>query len=185
MIAALTLLAGLGWAAPAAPRPPEETLRALLAGIRAAHAREERQAILGSASELRDAVTSATGAERRRMSDRLPGMAADPFNLCRDLASCPEAPLSLHAEDQALLDDAFVALARPWFALQKARGQAVSVKVEPGVGVELSLSGVPDQPVVVLEAEPAPTGGFDVVLREGRAAAAVYARERAAVLAAQ
>ena len=173
------LLAGAAFAAQApAPKAPEEALRTKLAEIRSRHEKAAREAVMGAGEELRDAVASG----KKQMANRLPGMSAEPFNLCRDLARCAEAPLSLHVEDDTLIDDAFMALARPWFNLQKARGKEVTVTVDPGQGVQLALSGLPAQPSVTLESIPAPTGGFDVTLREGEAAAAVYARERAAIL---
>ena len=98
------------------------------------------------------------------------------------LQRCADAPLSFHVEDDSLIDDAFIALARPWFNLQKARGKDVSVNVEPGLGVQLTLAELPDRPTVTLESTPAPTGGFDVSVREGGDAASVYARERANLL---
>ena len=184
ILSTLALAAATSFAAPAAApqRPPEETLRVMLSGIRRKHDNEKRESILGSGENLRDAVTSSQGSAKKQMADRLPGMSRDPFNLCRDLARCPDAPLSLHVEDDSLIDDAFMALARPWFNLQKARGKDVAVKVEPGLGVQLTLSELPGACVVTLESSPAPTGGFDVSLRETDAAA-VYARERADLLA--
>jgi hypothetical protein len=86
-------------------------------------------------------------------------------------------------EDQRLINDAFIAMARPWFNLQKARGKDVAVTVDAGLGVQLKLEDLPRQETVTLEASPAPTGGFDVSLREGPQAALVYASERAALLA--
>ncbi len=180
-----TLLAGAALAgAPAKPPVPakEETLRVMLLKLRHNDVWQAREAMMGSADELRDAVTTGTGPAKKQMADRLPGMAADPFDLCRDLAACPQAPQSLHVEDASLIDDAFLALARPWFKLQKARGKDVSLSVEPGVGVQLTLQDLPSQPVVTLEASPAPTGGFDVALDDAGKAAQVYAAERAAVL---
>ena len=84
-------------------------------------------------------------------------------------------------EDQKLINDAFIAMARPWFRLQEARGKAVEVVVDAGLGVVLKLEALPGLDSVTLEASPAPTGGFDVSLREGAAAAVVYAAERAAL----
>jgi hypothetical protein len=197
---ALLLAAGLGAsAAPAAaaaavPAPSavrtgrnrtgEERLRGLLESIRSKHEKEQRDAIFGpgAAAELRDAVAKTTGPGKKLYADRLPGMAADPFDLCRDLEGCKEAPLSMHVEDDALINDAFVALARPWLNLQKARGREVKITADPGQGVVLALEGLLTQPTVTLEASPAPTGGFDVSLAEGRTAAAVYAAERSAAL---
>lgn len=188
ILAALALASSVAWAgpAPAAPqRHTEETLRVELARLRQARDLEVQKPIFGAAEELRDAVSSRTGTERKRLAGRLPGMAEDPFNLCRGLDACPQAPLSLHVEDQALVDDAFVALARPWFKLQQARGKAVTVKVDPGQGVVLALEDLPRRPKIVLAALPTPTGGFDVALDDGPAAAEVYAAERAAALAAK
>lgn len=181
----IALLLALVTVSHAAPAAPEEQLRAKLASIRAKHEKAEREAILGAAAELRDAVSTQTGAAKKALANRLPGMSPDPFNLCRDLERCPQAPLSLHVEDETLIDDAFVALARPWLNLQKARGKDATVSVSSGEGVKLALEGLEKQPSVTLQASPAPTGGFDVTLAEGPAAAAVYAAERAALIPAK
>lgn len=187
MILALLLLsAGTAFAEPStgtAVRAPEESLRAMLADLRRKRNWAVREAVLGGAAEeLRDAVASGDGAAKERLAGRLPGMAKDPFDICRDLRTCREAPASLHVEDPVLLDDAFMALARPWFKLQKARGKDVTVAVDPGTGVQLKLEAFPKVPVVTLSAEPAPTGGFDVTIEEGPEAAQAFAAERAAVL---
>jgi hypothetical protein len=89
----------------------------------------------------------------------------------------------MHVEDQSLINDAFVAMARPWLRLQEARGKDVAVSVDAGLGVQLKLEGLPRQEAVTLEAAPAPTGGFDISLREGPQAALVYTSERVALLA--
>ena len=81
-----------------------------------------------------------------------------------------------------LIDDALLALSRPWFKLQQARGKAVTLTVDPGIGVRLELEDLPQRPAVTLTASPTPTGGFDVTLDEGPEAAQAYATERAAVL---
>lgn len=180
------LAAGTALAEPStgtAVRAPEETLRVMLADLRRKRTWEVREAVLGGAAEeLRDAVASGDGAAKERLAGRLPGMAKDPFDICRDLETCREAPVSLHVEDAVIIDDAFRALARPWFKLQKARGKAVTVTVDPGTGVQLRLAGFPAVPVVTLSAEPTPTGGFDVTIEEGPEAAKAFAAERAAVL---
>lgn len=187
ILSVLLLTTGLAFAAPVpkapAPKAPvrasEETLRGMLLKLRHHDAWKVREAVIGDAEELRDAVVSGTGTAKARFADRLPGMAKDPFDICRDLSGCRQAPQSLHVEDQALIDDAFLALARPWFKLQEARGKAVTLTVDPGTGVRLELEGLP---TVTLEAGPAPTGGFDVTLNDGPEAAQIYAAERAAVL---
>lgn len=186
----LVLAAGLAFAgepaktpaAKAPARPPEETLRVLLSGLRRDRALVTRETIIGAADDLRDSVASGDGSEKKRLADRLPGMARDPFGICRDLAGCREAPQSLHVEDDALIDDAFVALARPWFKLQEARGKAVKVAIDPGVGVRLTLEDFPGRGAVILAASPTPTGGFDLTVDDGPEAAKAYAAERAAVL---
>jgi hypothetical protein len=181
----LLLAAGTAFAEPSTStvaRAPEETLRVLLSDLRQKRAWEVREAVLGAADELRDAVAAVEGPAKGRLADRLPGMAKDPFDICRDLRGCREAPTSLHVEDPVLFDDAFMALARPWFKLQKARGKSVAVSVDPGTGVQLKLEDFPRHPVVTLSALPTPTGGFDVEVEEGPEAARAFAAERAAVL---
>jgi len=186
ILSVLLLAAGTALAEPStgtAVKAPEESLRVMLADLRRKHNWQVREAVLGGAAEeLRDAVASGDGAAKERLAARLPGMAKDPFGICRDLETCREAPASLHVEDPVLLDDAFMALARPWFKLQKARGKAVTVTVDPGTGVRLTLEAFPKAPVVTLSAEPTPTGGFDVTIEEGPEAAKAFAAERAAVL---
>ncbi len=182
IVSVLLLFAATAFAAPApkTARDPEETLRVMLLKLHHHREWEVGQAIVGGGDELRDAEKSGTGTNKKRLAARLPGMARDPFDICRDLAGCPEAPLSLHVEDNKLIDDAFLALARPWFNLQKARGKAVNLVVDPGEGVRLELEDFPARPVVTLTAEPTPTGGYDVSLDEGpesaKAYAAVYAK---------
>ena len=183
VISALFLAAGVAFAGShkVTPRHSEERLRVILLNLRQIHAVQVRQTVLGAGDELRDSVTAGEGSAKR-LADRLPGMAKDPFNICRDLQGCREAPLSLHVEDFTLIDDAFLALARPWFKLQQARGKAVTVTVDPGTGVQLRLEDLPQRPVVTLSALPTPTGGFDVELDEGPEAAQAYAVERAAIV---
>jgi hypothetical protein len=185
IIGVLLLAAGTAFAAPSpkeAERPPEETLRIMLYNLRQHYVWEVRQVVLGAADELRDAVAAGTGTAKGQFAERLPGMAKDPFDICRDLQGCPAAPLSLHVEETAVIDEAFVAMARPWFKLQKARGKAVSLTVDPGVGVRLNLEDFPQRPVVTLVATPTPTGGFDITMNEGSEAVQAYAAERSVVL---
>ncbi len=185
ILGVILLVGGTAFASPQpriADRHSEDTLRVMLLKLRRHHAWETREAIMGSPDDLRDAVNDETGAARQTLADRLPGMSPDPFDICRNLANCPQAPQSLHVEDDTTIDDAFLALARPWFNLQKARGKAVVLTVDPGIGVRLTLEDFPGLPFVTLEASPAPTGGFDVALDDGPEAAKAYAAERAAVL---
>jgi hypothetical protein len=182
----LLLAAGTAFAAPAAKpvhlSPTEEALAVQLSQLREAHALETRQAVLGGADELRDAVAAVAPSDKKLLADRFPGMAQEPFALCRDLAGCPEAPRSIHVEEDFLADDAFQALARPWIKLQEARGKAVKLTVDPGVGVKLDLEDLPGLASVTMTAAPAPTGGFDVAVEEGAEAARIYSAARSAVL---
>lgn len=181
----LLLAAGTALAEPSvkpAARHTEGTLRGMLSKLRQSRAFEAREVMMGGGEELRDAVATGSGHEKKRLAGRLPGMAEDPFAICRDLAGCRESPLSLHVDEDAIMDDAFLALARPWFRLQEARGKAVTVTVDPGVGVRLELEDSPALPFVTLSALPTPTGGFDVTVEEGADAAKVFAAGRAAVL---
>lgn len=181
----LLLAAGVAFAAPAPVQSPaEEALAVMLSKVRQEHAVEMRRGVLGGAEDLRDAVAAGTGHERIKLAGRLPGMSEEPFDLCRTLARCREAVLSLHVEDDSLTDDALRALARPWIKLQEARGKAVKVTVDPGIGVQLELEDVPGLPRVILTASPAPTGGFDAAVEDGPRAARAYSAARAALLSA-
>jgi hypothetical protein len=163
----LLVLAGTATAgAPAVSKPvvrtPEEILRGKLAAVRHDHDMAVHQTMFEGGDELRDAVTSSAGPAKVQLANRLPGMAPNPFEVCMDLDLCPSAPSSLHVDEPEKIDDAFVALARPWLKLQEARGKAVRTNVEHGVGVQLKLDDFAPQPVLTLTAEPAETGGFDV-----------------------
>lgn len=185
LLSVFLLLAGTAFAgAPQKVIGPsaEETLHDQLLKLRHRHDWEVRQSIFEGAEDLRDAVTSSAGPAKVKLADRLPGMAQNPFEICLDLYSCPRAPTSLHVDDTEKIDDAFVALARPWIKLQEARGKEVTTVVEHGVGVQVKLEDFPQQPVVTLTAEPAETGGFDVASDAGPAAAKAFAAERDAVL---
>lgn len=186
ILAVLLVVAGTAFAE--APRKavdpnPEETLRVMLLKLRHPGEAQMSAAVVGGAEELRDAVHSGSGAARVQLANRLPGVSPDPFDLCRDLARCPQAPQSLHVEDADGIDDALMALARPWFKLQKARGKGVDLLVDRGVGVQLGLEDVPGLAKVTLTATPAETGGFDVAVEDAPGAPKIYSDLRAAVLA--
>ncbi len=185
ILGVLLLVAGTAFAGSPqknAAEPPEETLRGMLLKIRDPQSWEVRQEIFSGAEDLRDAVTSGTGDEKLRAAERLPGVAKTPYELCQDIFDCKEAPQSLHVEGPEKIDEAILALSRPWFNLQKTRGKAVEVVVDHGVGVQLKLEDVPERPVVTFTAEPATTGGFDVALVDGPAASKAFAAQRAATL---
>ena len=179
----LVLAAAASASEPVRSAAPDD-LAVLLTKVRNERAFETRRAVMGEAEELRDAVAAVSaGPDKKRLMQRLPGMAPEPFAVCRGgLSECREAPASLHVDDHELADDAFLALARPWFALQEARGKTVTVTVDPGAGVRLELEDLPAFPVVVLSAAPTPTGGFDVAVEDGEAASKAWAAARAAAL---
>ncbi|MFI5345653.1 MAG: hypothetical protein ACHQ51_04685 [Elusimicrobiota bacterium] len=185
----LLLAAGVAFAGPSAKPAPlspvEETLAGKLSQLRQERVLETRQAVLGGAEDLRDAVASGAGSVKKQLADRFPGMSQEPFDLCRDLARCREAPQSLHVDEDFLTDDAFLALARPWIKLQEARGKAVKLTVDPGLGVRLELEDMPALPVVTLTATPTPTGGFDVAVEDAPDAARVFAAARGSILGAK
>lgn len=182
----LLLASGVAFAAPEPkiiPLSAEDALSFGLARLRQEQSSAMQRAVLdGGAEELRDAVAAGSGPERKRLAAHLPGMAVEPYDICRDLERCSEAPSSLHVDEQFLADDAFRALARPWIKLQEARGKSVKVIVDPGAGVRLELEDLPRWPVVTLSAEPAATGGFDVVVEDGPEASRAFAVERVALL---
>jgi hypothetical protein len=185
VLSVLLLLAGTAFAGvppKTVGQTPEETLRGQLLKLRHRHDWEVRQSVFEGAEDLRDAVISSAGPAKVQLANRLPGVAQNPFEICLDLYSCPEAPSSLHVDDTEKIDDAFVALARPWIKLQEARKKGVTTVVEHAVGVQLKLEDFPQQPVVTLTAEPAETGGFDVSSDATPAAAKAFAAQRAALL---
>lgn len=184
ILATLLLATGTAFAAPAPqPKSSPEDLAVALAKLRKGREAQMRASIMGGgAEELRDSVAAQSGAEKKALMNRLPGMAPDPFGICRKLKDCKEAPVSLHVEDQTLADDAFLALARPWYALQEARGKSIKVSVDPGTGVKLELEDVPGLSSVQMSATPAPTGGFDIAVENAKEAAKAFTAARAAVL---
>jgi hypothetical protein len=185
ILSVLLLVAGTAFAdAPQkkAEEPPEEILRGKLLQMRNPHDWAVNQAIFGGAEDLRDAVTSAKGDEKLRAAERLPGMAQAPDDVCWDILACKTPPQSLHVEGPEEIDEAIMALSRPWFTLQKMRGKSVEVVVDHGVGVQLKFEDFAAQPMVTFTAEPVETGGFDVVLVDGAAAAKAFAAQRAATL---
>ncbi|MEK7858038.1 MAG: hypothetical protein AAB320_02760 [Elusimicrobiota bacterium] len=155
-----------------------KTTAILLAAFLAAPLCAEEKA--KDAAQLRAAVVQAEGAGKRQLLDRLPGMAQEPFGLCRDLVRCTQAPTSLHVAHEALITDAVLALTRPWLNLQKARGKQAALEHLDGA-LNLKLEGLPEAALSV-RATSVPTGGFDVALTGSVDPAKLYARERAAVL---
>ena len=180
----LSVVLAAAVSASASARPAEERLRSLLEEQKQQRVQLVRQAV-GEDLSVRDALAAhPEAAGKRRVMDRLPGMSRDPFSLCRALVRCQEAPLSLHVEDEALLSDAFAALARPWIQLQRARGKDLSFQDAGDASeraVAVTLDGLPDAGLT-MRATAVSSGGFDVSLRGREDPQALFQRERAAVL---
>lgn len=113
------------------------------------------------APSLRREISIAEAAEKSRLERRLPGMSEDPFDVCRTLERCPQAPMSFHVEDETLIPDALVALSRPWIALEKARGRRLLFTPTSGSGEKIATLEVSSGSLEI-HAAPADTGGYDV-----------------------
>lgn len=116
--------------------------------------------------EIRDDILRAQGAQRQQLAERLPGMAAEPFDFCRDLEHCTRARTSFHVDDESLVRDAVAAVVRPWIILEKARGDALAFEPVEGAGdkiLDLKLKSLPNAALGV-HVEPVSTGGYDVWL---------------------
>jgi hypothetical protein len=145
---------------------------------------EDKSSLKDAVSEkgtLRREITIAEAAERSRLARRLPGISEDPFNVCRTLERCHAAPTSFHVEDEVLIPDALVALARPWIALEKARGRRLMfTPSSAGNGLLARLETA--NGALEIRAAAAATGGFDVWISESDAAARRFLAEKAEVL---
>lgn len=147
-----------------------------------------RDAVSGAADpgeELRRGLAQAAGEDRRRLLERLPGYSAPREPGCATLESCASPSLAADVKDPRELPDAIRGLVRPWMLLQQARGSAALVRAAPaGDGDALllvSLKGA-DAPPLTLNVSPRLLGGFKVWFDQPLALAALYGRERDAVL---
>lgn len=133
---------------------------------------------------LKDSVSSARPMPAPPPLRDLPGLSAEPFDVCRTLERCWPLPTSFHVESPALIGDAVTALLRPWIALGKARGWRFSFGPAGAAPAMLtaSLDGLPEVRLSVASAA-VRTGGYDVWLDEAGDAPAVFERERLTVLA--
>ena len=86
--------------------------------------------------------------------------------------------------DARNLPDSMRLMVRPWMTLQQARGLEIEVLTAEGAGdaaLTVKLKGVDAAPLV-LNVSPHLLGGFSVWFDHPEAAAALFARERQAVL---
>ena len=130
---------------------------------------------------LRREISIAEAAEKSRLERRLPGMSEDPFEVCRTLERCRQAPMSFHVEDEALIPDALVALSRPWIALEKARGRRLLFTPTSGSGEKIATLEVSSGSLEI-HAAPADTGGYDVWVVGSSDPAKRFAAEKEIVL---
>ncbi len=134
--------------------------------------------------DLSGAIEKTSGEKRKSLIETMPGMKAVDGPACATLADCPAAVLSMKVSDARNLPDTMRVMIRPWMTLQQARGSEIEVVTAEGSGdaaVTVKLKGVEADPLV-LNVSPHLLGGFSVWFDHPEAAAALYARERQAVL---
>ncbi|MDE2490529.1 MAG: hypothetical protein KGM24_06750, partial [Elusimicrobia bacterium] len=134
-------------------------------------------------ASLEKALARASGAKRRALLSRLPGMEALPPSDCATLSACSQPELERDVADAELLPDALRRLVRPWMLLQKARGSALELKSITGPGdavLAVRLKGR-GQPTLTLHVTPG-LGGYRVWYAEPFVLASLYGRERDAAL---
>lgn len=168
----------------------------LKARIQDAIKREERFVAEARESDLRDAVSDAslndlhanlektTGEKRKTALDSMPGMKAYEGPACASLAACVEPDMTIEVADASDVPDTLRRMIRPWMTLQQERGSEIEVATAEGEGdaaLIVKLKGVNAAPLA-LNVSPHLLGGFSVWFDQPEAAAALYARERAAVL---
>lgn len=148
-------------------------------------------------SDLRDAVSDthdgdsllsglekSVGDKRKDVLSALPGMKAPPLPVCRTVAACPTPELALDVSDAEGLPDSVRRLVRPWLVLQQARGSAVELTPVDGPGdaaLSVKVKGLDSQPLII-NVSPRLLGGFKVWLERPLYLAALYGRERDAIL---
>ena len=155
-------------------------------------------AVLASSreSDLRDAVSDMSGdnlrlrleqsqGERRKaLLENLPGMQASSQPDCRTIVDCPSPDLALDVPDAQRLPDTLRRMVRPWMVLQQARGSNIELSATEGPGdaaLTVRLKDLDAQPLV-LNVAPRLLGGFKVWFDRPFVLAALYGRERDAIL---
>lgn len=206
LVAAALLLAAPSFAAPLRLKggtKSENKLRRfvendakLKARIQDAIKREERFVAEARESDLRDAVSdsslndlharleSTTGEKRKAIIESMPGMKAYGGPACATLAACVEPDMTVEVSASNDVPDTLRRMVRPWMTLQQERGSEISVVAAEGesdAALIVKLKGVDAAPLM-LNVSPHLLGGFSVWFDQPEAAAALFARERAAVL---
>ena len=170
---------------------------ALKARLDEAARREEAYLAEARESDLRDAVSDvhtgdqlltglekSVGEKRRDILSSLPGMKAPALPACHTVAACPTPELALDVADAGHLSDSVRRLVRPWMILQQARGSKIELTPVDGPGdaaLAVKLADLDAQPLI-LNVSPRLLGGFKVWFERPLFLAALYGRERDAVL---
>lgn len=152
-----------------------------------AEARESlRDAVSDTApEEISAEAAKSTGEKRKAVLEALPGMKAVSGPVCATLADCASPAMSIEVADARNIPDSIRLMVRPWMALQQARGSEIEIAPAEGNGdaaLTVKLKGVETHPLV-LNVSPHLLGGFTVWYDQPQVSAAVFARERAAVIA--
>ncbi|PIR16169.1 MAG: hypothetical protein COV48_10400 [Elusimicrobia bacterium CG11_big_fil_rev_8_21_14_0_20_64_6] len=137
-----------------------------------------------SGDNLRSALERTEGEKRAALLQTLPGMKPAAVPVCRTVASCPTPDLALDVADAEHLPDSMRSLIRPWMVLQQARGSSVILSPLEGPGdaaLSVKLKGLDVAPLII-NISPRLLGGFKVWIERPLFLAALYGRERDAVL---
>ncbi len=168
----------------------------LNARIQDAVRREERFVAEARESDLRDAVSDTsvndlhanlektTGEKRKAILEALPGMKALGGPACATLMDCSKPAMAMEVTDARNLSDSLRQMVRPWMTLQQARRSEIEIVTAEGDGDTALIVKLKDMNAVPLRLNVSPhlIGGFQVWFDQPEAAAALYARERDAVL---
>ena len=131
-------------------------------------------------------LETVTDDKRRDLLKHLPGMKTPPTpsSFCHTVADCPNPDLALDVADARALPESLRRLVRPWMVLQLARGSDADVSTLDGPGdatVSVRLHDSKIEPLIV-NVTPNLLGGFKVWFERPLVLAALYDREREAVL---
>lgn len=135
--------------------------------------------------EISEQAAKSTGERRKAVLEALPGMRAVTGPACATLGDCVSPAMSMEVSDARNLSDSIRLMIRPWMALQQARGSELEIAPAEGSGdaaLVVTLKGIETRPLV-LNVSPHLLGGFTVWYDQPQVSAAVFARERAAVIA--
>ncbi|MCR4296580.1 MAG: hypothetical protein NUW21_13680 [Elusimicrobia bacterium] len=137
-----------------------------------------------SGDRLLTGLEKSVGDKRKDLIGSLPGMKAPPLPACHDVSACPTPDLALDVLDPEQLSDSVRRLVRPWLVLQQARGCALVLTPIDGPGdaaLSVKLKDLEAEPLII-NVSPRLLGGFKVWLERPLFLAALYGRERDAVL---